>query len=227
MNPTPQIIDIDEDTQSAPVFICNLTAVSPVMAALELFKTSNGLRTHIPLSTKTHPARSYNAKQGNFLLKMHGPASGTRGWRGLRRWESPTAVPETDYDRETMGLIEQQERVLAQVEAPPVFTLAETMPYAGARPAAAMKATRGVIPDGGWTLEMYQRWMFLNQLEPIPGLDLKTKTGLSAALEQHKNIAKALSKFRTLRPPPELAGVAAAAQAAAHKITAPSPDAGQ
>lgn len=222
MNQNNEPIDLATDISVEPVNIVNVSAVSPAMDLVTRWKSTNGLIVNIPASTEAQPvAKRLNMKIGRFMLRLYGPGGGGRGWRGLREWHSPTNVPETDEDRETMRLIKEQALVLSGKKAPPMFTRADTQPYlGGARRAQSMKVTVGVIPAAGWTREMLQQWRFLNNIDALPGENLQTVDGLAAAISSSATIANELVKHRHLRAPNVLAGKQTAAEGAARRITA-------
>lgn len=211
---TNEEIDLATDHSAEPVALVNLSAISPALVLVTRWKSTNGLVVKIPASSAASPvAARLNAKIGRFMLRLYGEVGGNRGWRGLREWKSPTNVPETGYDRETMRMLKEQDLVLAGKKAPPQFADAQTRPYLGGGQAGRKsKSMVGVIPSSDWTREMFVQWRFLNGIDPIPGESLADAAGLAASISTHATLARELSKFRQLRAPAALAAQAAKAQ---------------
>lgn len=147
----------------------NVSLISPAIVARTMWN-GPGYMLPIPLSTVKRPVVAEVTWKDGVFMEKHYCGSATKGWCGLRVWDSPTLEPLTERDRQTMKEIELQEKVAAGDALPPEITLQQMMPWRGS--ANTVSASSRVIPGPGWTWDELQRWAAVNRIRLPGGKDL-------------------------------------------------------
>lgn len=198
MEPTLDVLEVKMNQLVATTKLVNVTAVSPALEFSENFAAPGGV-VRVPRPSVAQPwTREVPAKYGEFMLHAagYGARGGIRGWRGLRPWLSPTAVPENDHDRETIEMIKQQDRVLDEGEAPPQFSERAVRPYMpGAQQSPGVERSESV-PQPAWTRAKLDDYIVVNGMQQP-----RAKT-LEAAIEEIASAARQMiARGIALRPP--------------------------